>query len=169
MPWNPNTDIPRARTCDLDPTCRALLPVLRHILTTLDLPASQAWRLAFSSAVHTWGEARGLALAHRTQNFVIALAGSRSAAFDYSDPLDPIERDQLTGDEKGILALLTGLRREQEHIALDALEALTGGRVEASVLRAGVELAQMLDPMGGDDSSGGPEGSSRRPLLRLVS
>ena len=157
-------DQPEERLADLDPTARALLPVLRHVLVTLERPESQAWRLAFSSAARGWGEARGLALAYRAQSFVVMLSADRPQPLSYNDPLDPIDRDGLTTDELLILGLLTAFSRDDELAARAFLARLVAfGPAKEATLRAARDLADALDPMGPAPVS------QHRPALRLVS
>ena len=55
-----------AISCDslcLDPFEAGMLPVLRHLLTSLQVPESQAWQHAFQIAAERWGASFGLGVA----------------------------------------------------------------------------------------------------------
>ncbi|GAB5446150.1 hypothetical protein [Gymnodinialimonas sp.] len=141
----------------LDPTSRALVPVLRNFVAAFLAPDSMGWRHAFAAAVGTWGEARGLALAHLCQEFVYALLQSRPVPLAFADPMDLDARATLTLDERTVLALLLAMSRDEpaRARARDLIAKLTGGRVEAAVVRTGLALAARLDPV-----------SDHRPVAR---
>lgn len=129
----------------LDPVSRGLLPVLRHFLSGLQQPGSTGWQTAFAIAVEVWGEGRGLAVAFRAQKFLAALLRSRPVPLRHADPLCPLARMTLTDDECLLLAFLLHMRDDETSRARDVLAALTGGRVEAAVVRTGLELCGVLD------------------------
>jgi hypothetical protein len=129
----------------LDPVSRNLLPILRHLLCSLQAPDGVGWQTAYATAAEVWGEARGLAIAFRAQRFLSALLRSRPAPLDCADPLCPDGRLTLTGDECILLALLAHMRDDEPGAARDMLAALTGGRVEAGVVRAGLALCALLE------------------------
>jgi antitoxin component of RelBE/YafQ-DinJ toxin-antitoxin module len=167
LPNDPNVTfvhddlMPRADQLDL--VNKALLPVVRHFLTAFLDPQSMGWRAALAAAAGTWGEARGLAIANAVQIFLSAVLNSRSAPLDYSDPLDIDARLQLTSDEVDLLALIAMMRAEKTKQARMIATRLTGGHVEAAVVRAGLSLAVMLDP------SAQKPAHSKKPTLMAVS
>jgi hypothetical protein len=140
----------------LDATSRRLLPVLRHLLGSVQDNAHAGWQTAYAVSVEVWGEARGLAIAYRAQKFLAALLRSRAAPLGYSDPLCPDARRSLTGDEWCLLALLSHMKADDTPRARDMLATLTRGRVEAMVVRAALELCGALDGRA-TRSAGGPK------------
>lgn len=140
----------------LDPVSRNLLPILRHFLTGLQEPASTGWQNAYGIAAEVWGEGRGLAVAFRAQKFLAALLRSRSVPLRHADPLCPEDRLTLTDDECLLLALLSHMRDDETAQARDMLAALTCGRVEAAVVRTGLELCGILDGGAAASSRGAP-------------
>jgi len=147
---------------DLDPVSRRLLPVLRHFLSNLQGNVPGAWRLGYATALEVWGEPRGLVIAHRAQDFLSAVLSSRPVPFRHADPLCPVARLCLSDDECVLLALLTHMRADEAGPARDMIAALTGGRIEAAVVRTGLDLSAVLD---------GPHGLARsraRPRLAAV-
>ncbi|MEM7721096.1 MAG: hypothetical protein AAF376_01870 [Pseudomonadota bacterium] len=147
----------------LDPVSRTLLPVLRYFLCGLQQPGHRGWQTGFLVAAEIWGEARGLAIAHRTQVFLSALLNSRPVPLLHSDPLCPEDRRNLTDDECVLLALLSHMRDDQARPARDMIAALTGGRVEAAIVRSGLDLCSVLDGTHGAQRVKGP------PQLSVVS
>lgn len=148
---------------DLDPVSRRLLPVLRHLLSDLQGNVPGAWRLGYATAVEVWGEPRGLVIAHRAQEFLSAVLSSRPVPFRHADPLCPVGRLCLSDDECVLLALLTHMRADEAGSARDMIAALTGGRIEAAVVRTGLALSAVLD------SPHGRARSRARPRLAAVS
>ncbi|MCF2905403.1 hypothetical protein L0666_10405 [Octadecabacter sp. CECT 8868] len=150
-------------SANIDPEIRALLPVLRHHLAALQGASPLSWRLAFSVAEERWGEGRGLALAHRSQVFLSALLASRCVPLQCVDPLDIDERHTLTEDEFILMRALSGMREDNAPLARDLISDLTGGRVTAATVKAGLTLVHLLSA---------PLTSIRRPTppkLRAVS
>jgi len=135
----------RPRLEDLLPVEQRLLPVLRHFLCSLQGDAPRAWQLAYGTAAEVWGEARGLAIAHRAQAFLSALLNSRPVPLRHADPLCPEARLQLTEDEHALLALLMHMRADETAPARNWLANLTGGRVEAAVVHTALDLCVVLD------------------------
>jgi len=129
----------------LDPVSRALLPVLRYLLCSLQQSGHLGWQTAFKVSTEVWGEARGLAIAFRAQTFLSALLNSRSVPLVHANPFCPEDRLTLTEDECVLLALLCHMRDDETRSARDILAALTGGRVEAAVVRTGLHLCAVLD------------------------
>ena len=153
---------PRPHPDMLDPVSRHLLPVLRYFLSALQSPDGQSWRFAYSAAAEIWGEARGLAVAHRTQNFLSALLKSRPVPLRHADPLCLEARAELTEDECLLMALLTRMRADETAQARDMLAALTGGRIAAAAVRTGLELSAVLD------APSGKRRGRQAPVLRAV-
>lgn len=129
----------------LDPVSQRLLPILRYFLSGLQEQGSTNWQNGFSVAAEVWGEARGLAIAYRTQRFVSALLNSRPVPIRAANPLCPEDALRITDDECLLLALLTHMRDDEPRPARDILASLTGGRVEAAVVRTGLDLCAVLD------------------------
>jgi hypothetical protein len=146
----------------LDPVSRSLLPVLRHLLQSLQCSGSDGWQTAYATAAEVWGEGRGLAIAFRSQRFLAALLRSRPGPLRHADALCPDARRTLTDDECILLALLAHMRDDEAAAARDMLAALTGGRIEASVVRTGLELCGLL---GG---TGAASRGRRKPRLEVV-
>jgi hypothetical protein len=147
----------------LDVVNKGLLPVMRHFLNAFLRPDSLGWRTAMAAAVGTWGEARGLAIAYSMQAFLAAVLKGRPVPINYADPLDIVARTRLTADEIDLLALIASMRRDQTASARDIIARVTGGKVDAAIVRTGLQLAGMLDPAG--DRRKKPI----RPKLRAVS
>lgn len=148
---------------DMDHETVALLPVLRHHLAALQGANPLSWRLAFSLAEQRWGEGLGLALAHRSQVFLSALLASRSVPLRCVDPLDIDHRHTLTSDEAVLMKALSAMRADDAPLAREMISSLTGGRVTAATVKAGLSLVHLL---------GSPLTSIRRPdapKLRAVS
>ncbi|MFW5654885.1 MAG: hypothetical protein ACOCYW_04465 [Roseicyclus sp.] len=143
----------------LDPVGQRLLPILRHFLRALQEGGSGAWQIGFAAAAEVWGEARGLAIAFRAQKFLAALLKSRPVPLRHADPLCPEARLTITEDEAVLLALLAQMRNDEPRRARDSIAALTGGRVEAAVVRTGLELCAILD-----GTPGARRGQAARPL-----
>lgn len=159
---------PRLRVDALDPVSRNLLPVLRHFLLVLQGEKPQGWRQAYTIAAEIWGEARGLAIAHRAQAFLSALLQSRPGPIASADPLCLTARQDVTEDEQLVLMLLTYMRLDQTPLAREILASLTGGRIEAACVRTGLTLCAVLD---GDTVArrDKPVCGATRPALRVVS
>ena len=135
-----------ARRVDaLNAVNRALLPVVRHFLDALQNPQRTGWRIALESAVEIWGEARGLAIAHRTQQFLSCLMQCRPVPLTYSDPFDMDQRPYLSDDEADILAVLYAMRHDNTPKAREILKSLTGGPLRSAVVQTGLSLAVLLD------------------------
>lgn len=129
----------------LDPVSQRLLPVLRYFLDGLQDQGSTSWQIGFSMSAEIWGEARGLTIAYRVQRFLSALLNSRPVPIRAADPLCLEDTGHITDDECLILALLTHMRDDEPRPARDILASLTGGRVEAAVVRTGLDLCAVLD------------------------
>lgn len=150
------------RVDQLDAVNKALLPVMRHFLNAFLDPETLGWRAALAVAAGTWGEARGLAIAHAVQTFLSAVLNSRPVPLRYSDPLNLEDRQRLTSDEVDLLALIANMRAEKTQQSRIIITRLTGGEVKAVVVRTGLSLARMLDPTGEKPAV------SKRPVLRLA-
>lgn len=131
-------------THDLDLISKTHLPVLRHFLNTFADPETQAWRQGYKQAQVIWGEARGLAIADATQEFVAALLKSKRAAMSFHDPLDLLQSSKLTADEAAILSLLNFMRDDNAQSARITLLSLTAGRADPAVVQTGLRLALIL-------------------------
>jgi hypothetical protein len=143
---------------DLDPVSKALLPVLRHFLSCLQGDVPGAWQQGFLDAVETWGEARGLAIAHRGQAFLAALLRSRKGRLAYCEPCCTGPHHAVSDDELSLLALLRHLREDQPGLARNKMAALTRGRIDAEVVRSGLAFAALLDgPNGHWRARGAPK------------
>lgn len=146
----------------LDPVSQRLLPIVRYFLSGLQDKGSTAWQVGFVASSEVWGEARGLAIAFRTQKFLSALLSSRPVPLRHADPFCPEDRLTLTDDECVLLALLTHMRDDEPKPARDMIAALTGGRVEAAVVRTGLDLCAVLD------GTHGARRGKATPILSVV-
>lgn len=108
----------------------------------------------------TWGAGRGLEIAHATQDFVAVLMMSRPVPLLLSEVGAPNNR--TVHDERAILSMISAMQTDDTPTARDEIASLTAGRVEAAVIRTGLALAALLDPM---KSAGG---SKERPALCVV-
>jgi hypothetical protein len=129
----------------LDPVNAALLPVIRHHLAALQGTDPLAWRIATRLASKRWGEARGLALAHRTQEFLSAVLACRPVPLAATDPLDLERRKTLTSDEATLLETVLAMRTDNTPRARTLITQLTAGRVTAAAVKTGLSLADVLD------------------------
>jgi len=144
-----------------DPFETRLLAVTRHLVTTSRAPDSQAWHRGFVIAAETWGEAQGLAVAYALWPVVREVLALRGDDFACNDPLDLDTRDLLTADEAQFLAMLHHMRRDETNRARDAVDALTLGRMDPELIRAGLSFSDRF-----------PSGARQRlrgaPALRVV-
>jgi len=146
-----------------DPVSDALLPVFRHFLSAFLSPETQGWRLGFATAVGTWGDGRGLAIANGAQNFVAVVLQSRPVSIGFCDPLDLNKRIQTTADENELLDIITHMRNDETARARDAILRLTHGQIRANIVREGLVLA-------GHFQATGPRSKSQTSItLRAVS
>lgn len=130
---------------ELDPMMKALLPVLRYFQLALSDPPSNGWRHGYEAAVGTWGEGRGLAIAHAVQKFTYDLMRCGIAALHFNDQLDLQTRQMLTPDERKVLSLLTYMRADNAAGARDIIAGLHQGKIDPVFVRHGLELSAMLD------------------------
>ena len=135
-----------SRTAQLDPVMRELLPVLRYFYLAFTQPTSNFWRHGYQAAIGTWGEARGLAIAHAGQKFVHDLTGCGLVMPAFIDPLNIEKRDILTSDEARILLLLCYMGADDVARARDIIASLNQGRVDPTLVRHGLALSAHLDP-----------------------
>ncbi|WP_245540930.1 hypothetical protein [Octadecabacter antarcticus] len=150
------------RNVQLDAVSKALLPVVRHFLNAFLRPDTQGWRYAFAAASGTWGEARGLSIAHDTQKFLETILRSRPVPLTYCDPLDIDVSEHLTADEVDVLSLIAAMRADRTPQAREILASLTGGHIPPRIVEQGLSLAARLDP---DTNKRRPP---KRPLLAVV-
>jgi len=148
--------------CGFDSFEIGLLSCLRHFLTSLSDPESQAWQTAYLTAAERWGETIGFGAAQAILKVVRATLDIRTAGLIFNDPLEIDARDYVTEDEYMLIAMLHHMRRDNTTKARTAVDALTHGRMDPYVIRAGLSLARRF-----------PHGQSgqmpaRRPLLRVV-
>jgi len=134
-----------------------LLPVLRMFVWSAAEPQTYAWRSAYDKAAETFGEARGLALAHKLQALLWALMRGKPAPIEVKEVST---ETTLTDDEVLILEMVVAMGRDDTAQARDALALLTCGRVHAEVVRLGLDLARALNAE--------PPQRAERPLLRVV-
>ena len=144
---------------ELDQTSKGLLPVLRYFHLALHEPSSHGWRHAFETAVGTWGQDRGLAIAQATQKFVYDLMRCCQSPLHFNDPLDIDERDALTSDEQAVLTLLIYMRGDDVENARDMIAKLHQRRIDPGFVRHGLALSAMLD---------GTPARVSRPKLKVV-
>lgn len=130
---------------ELDQMSKGLLPVLRYFHLSLYEPSSHGWRHGFETAVGTWGQDRGLAIAQATQKFVYDLMRCCQSPLHFNDPLDIDKRGALTSDEQVVLTLLIYMRRDDVENARDVIARLHQGRIDPGFVRHGLALSAMLD------------------------
>ena len=131
-----------------DPVNHAILPIFRYFLNAFLSPQTQGWRLGFATAVGTWGDARGLAIANAAQNFIAAVLRGRPVPIKYHDPLNLDQRTHTTTDEKELLAIIKHMRNDDTAQARDAISRLTHGQVKANIVREGLVLASHFQATG---------------------
>lgn len=146
----------------LDDFEAGLLPVLRHFLNSLEVPERQGWQHAYHTAAERWGESFGLAVAYTLFTVLRAVADVRPSRLACQDALCLETRSSLTADEAALLRMIHHMRRDQTASARQAVAAVTGGRMDPQVIRAGLAFARRF-PCGG-----GRAGPSARPVLRAV-
>jgi hypothetical protein len=144
----------------LDVVSQRLLPILRHFLASMQGDSKDGWQVAFATAEEIWGEGHGLAIAHRTATFLSALLEARQLSLDVADPHCVTARLRLTEDEFAILTLLAHARADEPSAARDLIGHLTGGKIDARVIRTVVELTALL--------GGTPDRRRCNPRLRAV-
>lgn len=149
-------------TASLCPVSKALLPVIRHFLNALLKPKTMGWRFAQTSAVGTWGEGRGLAIAYCTQQFLSAVLMCRPVPLSFNDPLNLGLREEMKGDEVAMLSLLSAMRADETAQARACVLYLTQGQMRAPVVQSALILAKRLEF---DTSGAGPR---KKPVLRVV-
>ncbi|MCV6584747.1 MAG: hypothetical protein OIF47_04370 [Marinibacterium sp.] len=168
MTTPPKAPIRRLDAYGFDGTERALLPVLRNLLTSFDQPDSQAWLIAQRIAVEALGETRGLMAAHLAGKLVASLHETASDPLHFHDPLCPDQRELLTEDELALMRMLHHMRRDNVPAARDAVDRLGRGRHDPHVIRAALTLANRLPR--DDAPKAPPKAPARgRPVLRVVS
>jgi hypothetical protein len=138
----------------LEAVNKAVLPIIRHHLDALQGDNPLAWRISFQLATERWGEARGLALAHRAQVFLSNILACRPVPMETSDPLDVDQREKMTQDERKLMDLMTAMRSDQIASARELLAHLTGGRVTAQAVNSALSFAMLLET---------PQSTIRRP------
>ena len=134
------------QSVQLDAVSKALLPVVRHFLDAFLKPDTRGWRYAFAAASGTWGEARGLSIAHDTQMFLETILRTRPVPLAYCDPLDVDVREHLTVDEVDVLSLIAAMRANKTPQAREILVRITGGQIPPRIVEQGLSLAARLDP-----------------------
>ena len=133
-----------------------MLAVLRHFLTSFAKPESQAWIMAFGIAGERWGSSDGARMAQAMLGVLQAVTRCRGEwPFQFSDPMCPGCRRKVTCDEAALLRMLHHMRRDQTGPARLALADLTGGRMEAEVIRAGLSLAALFPARDGSFAPAG--------------
>jgi hypothetical protein len=130
---------------ELDQMSKGLLPVLRYFHLSLHKPSSHGWRHGFETAVGTWGQDRGLAIAQATQKFVYDLMRCCQSPLHFNNPLDIDKRCELTSDERLVLTLLIYMRSDEVKHARDVIAKLHQGRIDPSFVRHGLALSAILD------------------------
>ena len=130
----------------LDPVNRALLPIIRHFLISLQTSGAINWRIAFETSAQTWGEGRGSVIAFNLQNFLCEIIKNRSLPLKHCDPQDLKQRLRLEYDECEILGILTAMRTDNTKKARDGILRLMDNTVPSRVVETGLKLANHLDP-----------------------
>ncbi|MEM9319597.1 MAG: hypothetical protein AAGA70_11410 [Pseudomonadota bacterium] len=134
-----------------------LLPMMRMFLAVAAEPENHVWRTAYDEAAITFGEARGLMLAHKCQKMLWALMRVRPVPIEVAEEAFATK---LTDDEVLILEMLTAMRGDDMQRARDVLSRLTHGCVDAEAIRLGLELAGRIGAQ--------PPRRQERPRLRVV-
>lgn len=150
---------------NLDHFEESLVPILRHFLTAIDEPKTQAWHLAYATAAEKWGSSVGLAVAHDLAEFVRAALACHPEGYAYHDPLELDHRRLLTADEAMLIMSLHYMRRDQTDRARVTLENATRGRRDARMIRAALSFAHRH----GTGANARRDGMAERPALTLVS
>ncbi|MEM1273618.1 MAG: hypothetical protein AAGF88_07370 [Pseudomonadota bacterium] len=142
---------------NVNDTLVALLPSLRLFVATGNREQDHLWRKAYTAASDVFGEARGLALAHRLQKALWAVMRARPVPLLVE--IDPYDTS-LTNDEVLFLELISAMCEEHTSRAQDILAMLTYGTVDADAIRNGLSLAALV--------GGVPSSQKKRPILRVV-
>lgn len=121
-----------------------LLAVARHFMVTLAQPANQSWHSALTIATERWGAERGPQIAMALFALLQALERARPAPLRHCDPLCLAQRARITPEEAALLALLRAMARDLTAEARRQVAALTGGRLDPGVIRAGLAVARLL-------------------------
>lgn len=151
---------------DLDPFETAILPILRHFLAAVTAPETQSWHIAYATAAERWGQSVGLAVAHGLSELLCAIHACREAPVTHCDALALDTRALLTADEAMILLMIRYMRRDNTERARIAVENVTHGRRDASVIRAGLKFAQRFHA--GMTRRPGDPAPARSEPLRIV-
>lgn len=143
-----------------------LIAVMRHFLMARQQPDSQAWELAFQTAVERWGDEIGLPAAFKSSALIRAMLKVRHTAFDYCDPLDLDQRGLVSDDEVLLIRMIHHMRRDNTTAARDAVEQLAHGRMDPDLIRAGLALAHRFPA--GITAQNLRGRSTKRPVLKIV-
>lgn len=127
---------------DADET--GLLAVARHLLITLESPESQSWHHAFSIATERWGVAAGPQIAMALFALLRILLRLRAVPFRHCDPLSPEDRRFVTAEEAVLIRMVRAMSRDLTHEARNHVAAITGGRMDPGLIRAGLALARAM-------------------------
>jgi len=148
--------------CGFDTFESGLLPVLRHFLTSFAHPERHGWQLAYTTASERWGDSIGLPAAHSLLGIVRAVLVARPEGLWFQDPLCLNTRESVTMDERAFLDMLRHMRRDATPQARTAVEALTEGRMDPGVIRAGLSFARRFP------AARARPAPTDRPHLRVV-
>ncbi|MBL4916841.1 hypothetical protein [Szabonella alba] len=149
----PTADAVPVASLGLDEFETGLLAVLRHFLTAFSRPESQAWQSAFRVATERWDLAGGPQIAMGLLPVLQALRGARRQDFIFTDPLCIQCRMQATGCEAAFMRMVQAMRRDRTDIARGAVLELTGGRMEAGLVQAGLAFAARWPATRGNEAN----------------
>lgn len=127
-----------------DATEAGVLAIARHLLTALARPETQAWQHGFAIAAERWGAERGPAIAHAVLQLLQPLLRARPVPFRHCDPLCPEARARVTAEEAALIRMIRAMAGDLTHEARAHVVAVTGGRMDPALIRAGLALARML-------------------------
>lgn len=127
-----------------DATEVGVLSIARHFLTSLADPGTQAWQHAFAIATERWGATEGPRLAMALFAVLQPLLRARPVPFRHCDPLCPEQRNFVTPEEAALIRMIRAMTCDLTHEARQHLAAVTGGRMDPGLIRAGLALARLL-------------------------
>ncbi|MEM9247837.1 MAG: hypothetical protein AAGB05_03960 [Pseudomonadota bacterium] len=137
-----------------------LLPIARHFWLAISRKDTVAWHRAYTIAAERYGERIGFPLGHQLAKIMRILKDLRGSGLEILDPLDLAQKSQVTNDEALLVAMIHHMRRDETPSARNAVDALTEGRMDPEIIRAGLHLASRFP-------SGAPEKTPPAAQARL--
>lgn len=123
------------------------LPVIRHLVTSIQKPESHGWQKAYKIAAERWGETFGLSVAYSLAKVSQTILEARSDYLCINDPLDLAARSHLTGHEAAFIGMIHHMRRDNTMAARMAIDVLTPKRMDPYVIRSALSFAHRF-PIG---------------------